>query len=87
MLEQLSYNSRIEFQNIFVGFTPTLSVIESIITRLTQLLMSFKRENMIMDNIIRHTILDYTILNSYYAKKYKKKCLIEWLKISDHLKS
>ncbi len=86
IIGQLGYSVQIEFKNLFVGFSPTLDVIESIVTRLSQLIMSYKRETMILDHVILQTILDYTILNYNFTKKYNKKSLSEWRNINEHLK-
>jgi hypothetical protein len=63
MLKEIDMETNIIFENLFIGFNPTNKVIESIITRLSQIILRIDRVNGIEDRVIKHEVM-------MLAKKY-----------------
>ena len=68
---------RIEFKTLFIGFSPTNSVLESVITRVTRTIVSIDRSEMISEERLRREIIDHCILN-IYALSQKKRDTSVW---------
>ena len=71
ILTALGLPITISFNTLFIGLNPTNGKIETMITKLTQTLLSFDRSTMLSEHSIRNTLYSYAILNSY--KKNNKK--------------
>ena len=67
----------IEFKTLFIGFSPTIPVLESVITRVTRTIVSIDRTEMISEVRLRREIIDHCILN-IHALSNKKKDTSEW---------
>jgi exonuclease III len=63
ILRGVGIQLNIHFENLFIGFNPTNQVIESIITRLTQIILRIDRVNGVENNVVKHEIM-------LLAKKY-----------------
>jgi len=69
ILRGVDIQLNIQFENLFVGFNPTNQVVESIITRLTQIILRIDRANRV-DNVVKHEIM-------LLAKKYMNIIAVE----------
>jgi len=86
MLEYLSSQVSITFDTLFVGFNPTNSVLESVITKLTQSLMSYDRGSMIGTQNVKRILYNYATLNKYKTASKKRMEMIDWEKIIEWAK-
>lgn len=86
ILRNIDMTLCIQFENLFISFNPTNLVIESIITRLTQMILRIDRVNGIDDNVVKHEIL--LLAKKYiYTKTYGKNDRIVWEKFINFLGS
>jgi len=84
ILRAVEITIEIKFENIFIGYSPTNTVLEGIITRVTQILLRIDRENSIDERLLRYEI---TQLARQYIKVRLKKEIDKnvWLKIINSL--
>ena len=79
MLSFIESGVRIAFENIFVGFNPTNKVAETIITRVTQMILSYNRSTDINFQSLKSEMLSYTYLNmSNKSRKMKRIEISMW---------
>jgi len=71
LMEIISNDITITFDALFVGFKPTNTVLESIITKLTQSLLSFDRTNMICEQNVKNIVYNFALLNKHKVKTKK----------------
>lgn len=82
MMTFLNIHSNINFETLFIGLNPTIPIIDTLITRLTQLLLSSDRSGQITDVITKNCIHNYALVHKYKVTK-KQSCTesIMWEKI------
>ncbi len=72
----------LELINLFVGYNPTNQVIETMITKLTQSLLSYDRSTYITEAKCKNIVNNFAFLNKTYEHKYKNSVhLLIWDKI------
>ena len=69
MMRAVDTEIRLTFDSLFVGFNPTNIVAETIITKLTQVLLSYDRSTIIGDNALKTLLLSYAFLNTSNKKR------------------
>ena len=88
MMQTLDTEICLTFDSLFVGFNPTNIVVETIITKLTQVLLSYDRSSIISDRAAKATLLSYSFLNTSNKKrKMKDSDVIMWEQIANWCKN
>jgi len=88
ILVRLGYENIVDFDAIFVGFHQTNFVIESVITRLTQLLLSIERDRDIDDSVVCKILVSFTSVNIDCLDRRRNNILLqEWIRLRDQAKS
>jgi hypothetical protein len=70
-------NCIINFDSLFVGFSPTNRVLESIITKVTRLIMTRDRMDRILESKTKWELIEHCNLNMYSLLR-KNKDISEW---------
>ncbi len=84
IFRNININVNIQFENVFIGFRPTNPVLESIITRLTQMILRIDRVNRIEDREVKQEIL--LLAKKYlYIKIYEDYAFNVWRKVINYL--
>jgi len=87
ILFSLGYANKVDFDSIFVGFIRTELVIESVITRLTQILLNIERETDIEDIVLCRMLVSFISINIdclYKIGNYD--LLAEWIRLRERVK-
>jgi len=71
----------VTFESIFVGFAPTIPVLESVITKITRMIMTRDRSELLVENVIKHELKEHCICNIYRLKIAKQKPF-EWERLN-----
>ena len=82
MLLFIGSGVRIAFDNIFVGFNPTNRVVETVITRTTQMLLSYERSSEISIQALKVMLLGFAYVNSNKSGKINSNDSSTWKNIS-----
>ena len=67
----------ITFETLFIGYNPTNTVLESIITRVTRSIVTRERDEVVQVQKIRHEVLEHCSINIYALKKARRET-IKW---------
>ena len=68
LLNNFTDNLKVEYANIFVGYEPTNIIAESIITRVTKMIMSYERKEILNPDSVKNQLIDFCSLNRYSFK-------------------
>jgi hypothetical protein len=77
MLGDLEINNEVTFESLFIGFKPTNAIVETMITRLTQSILSYDRSSHLGRQAIINILINYAQLNK--SIKYKKNTKVEFI--------
>jgi len=87
MLESLNLRYTITFESLFIGISPVNRVLETLITKLTQSLLSYDRSSNYSDQNIKNIIFNYAIIHKYKFKRKNNQSestmwenIVEWCK-------
>jgi len=72
LIRSIDESIGLTFENLFVGYDPTNKVIETMITRITQSLLSFERNSYISDPALKNIVSRYAYKNKFIECKRKK---------------
>jgi hypothetical protein len=67
----------ITYNSIFVGFSPTIPVLESVLTRVTRSIVSIERQEVMQIRKIKEEIISHSHLN-IYSMRSNPKIMDEW---------
>ncbi len=74
----------IEFKTLFIGFSPTCLVEESIITKVTRVIVTRERLELITIDKLRNELIEHCRLNiAYERKKVKNSNLNAWIRYKE----
>ena len=65
LLTYMNVQIDLSFESLFIGFNPTNLVIETIITRIPQLLLSYDRSALVSVQSIKNTINNFAYMNKF----------------------
>ena len=82
LMTHLNVTNPLTFAHLFIGFNPPNPILETIITKLSQSLMSYERSTVINSQMTTEIILNYAHLNKNIQRRRKvDKNIIAWYDI------
>ena len=82
----VSHDCPINFDTLFVGFSPTNRVLESIITKATRIIITRERSNRILESKTKCELIEHCNLNIYCLLKKNKK-IKDWVSVKNLLEN
>ncbi len=88
MIESLNLQYTITFESLFIGNNPLNRVLDSLITKLTQSLLSYDRSRCYSEQTIKNMMFNYAVIHKYKFKRKNNQSesiawenIIEWCKM------